>query len=260
MSDQPQTLIDVRKHELFLDDARDAEAALVRARRFAKDGAGPNDPFASAEEANDAADALKGLKLIRDAAEEHRKDIARPFLTTQRAIKAEYDELFAQPNAAIKVLEQRGLATLRKQKAEQQEAERLRREALQKQEEDAAAKAAEAARQAEDEPEDAEAQKQAADAHRIAANAAIATQQRQGEDAKPKQLRGSFASFGGATTYKWAVYDVAALPDEHTTFNRKTIDAAVRGEKAMAKAQGREFNLHLIPGVRIWPVERGVSR
>jgi colicin import membrane protein len=259
MSDAAQPLLDIREQEDFKNDERDVKAALIAARRFAQE-TDASKPFASDPEAEDAADAIKAMKRLRTLAEDHRKEILAPHEETKRHVNGHYKELLSPVNAAIDVLTKRGLAFKRERERKEAEEERRRREALQKQEEEAAQKAQEAAEKAEAEPENPDAQKEAGEAHRIAANAAMATQQRQGEDAKPKQIRGAFGSLGSVTDYKWEVVDLAALPDEHTTFNKKTIDAAVKGEKAMAKAQGREFNLRLIPGVRIWPEERGVSR
>lgn len=258
LQDKEVVLLDVRQEDQFQDDSRDVQAALIYARRFASQD--PSAPFAHEQEAKDAADAIRGLKIVRDAAVDHRKEIARQYWQTAAAVKAEYDELLAQPLAAIDALTKRALATKRQLEERHREEARRRREELQRSEEAAAAKAAKAARKAEAYPEDPEAQKKAADAHRSAADAAMATQQLQGEDAKPKQLRGSFASLGSSTIYRWEVVDLKTLADEHKTFNTKTIDAAIKGEKAMAKAQGREFNLQLLAGVRIWPEERGISR
>jgi pyruvate/2-oxoglutarate dehydrogenase complex dihydrolipoamide acyltransferase (E2) component len=258
---EPASLIDVREDETFLGDERDVKAALVSSRRFAQgDDVTPDTPFATVEEANEAADAIKGLKVVIGAANEHRLEITAPYRVTTELVNGQYKELLSTADTAVGVLTKRGLATKRREEEKAREEERRRREELQKREEEAAEKAAKAARAAEDRPDDAAAQKAAAEAHRHAATAAVATQQRQGEDAKPKQLRGAFASLGSTTTYKWDVFDLEALPDKHKTFNKKTIDAAVKGEKAMAKAEGREFNLQLIPGVRIWTEERGVSR
>jgi hypothetical protein len=252
-------LLDVREHDDFLGDLRETQAAEIRARRFAQSDSADT-PF-SEQEGREVADALKELKDSVKAAEASKLQITKPYRDTVKHVNDQYTELLAKPKAAIEVLTRRGLATKRELDRQQAEAERERREELQRREEEAAAQAAEAARKAEADREDAAAQAAAAEARRKAAQAAAASAQRAaGADAKPKQLRGNFASLGSTTTYKWDVFDLDALPDEHKTFNKKSIDAAVKAEKAMAKAQGREFNLQLLPGVRIWPVERGVSR
>jgi len=258
--DQAEPLLDVRQHETFLDDARDVEAVLIGARRFARDGGDPTEPFASEQEGREAADQIKGLKIVREAAEEHRKAIARPYRATNEAIKAEYDELLAQPNAAIDVLTSRALATTQQIEARRRDEEERRREDLRKREEAAARKAVEAAERADADPTDSVAVKEAVDARNNWEKVGSQLEARKRGEIRPQAVHGEFASLGSTITYKWDVHDLDALPDEHKTFNKKTIDAAVKGERAMAKAQGREFNLQLIPGVRIWPVERGVSR
>jgi colicin import membrane protein len=257
--EQAALLLDVREHEDFLGDRRDTEAAEIRARRFAQADSADT-PF-SEQEGREVADALKELKDVVKAADENRLKITEPHRDTVQHVNDQYKELLAKPRAAIEVLTKRGLATKRELDRREVEAERERREDLQRREEEAAAKAAEAARKAEADRKDSAAQEAAAEARRQAAQAAAASAQRSaGADAKPKQLRGSFASLGSVTTYKWDVFDLAALPDEHKIENKKSIDAEVKAEEALAKAQNREFNLHLIPGVRIWSEERGVSR
>lgn len=259
MLDQQAPLADIREHEDFLGDRRDLEAIEIRSRRFAQ-AKSVDEPFTE-QEAGDAADAIKALKDVVKAAEDHRLAFTAPFRATASHANDQVAELLAKPKAAIEVLTKRGLATKRERDRREAEAERKRREELQRREEEAAAKAAEAARRAEAESDNAAAAQEAAEARRRAAAAAAATVRREaGEDAKPKQVRGSSASLGSVTDFKWDCYDVAALPDDCTTFNKKVIDAKVKAEKAIAKAQNREFNLKLIPGVRIWPQERGVSR
>lgn len=255
-------LIDVREDETFLGDERDVKAALVASRRFAQgENVTPETPFASVEEANEAADAIQGLKLVINGANEHRLSITAPFRAATELVNGQYKELLSTADTAVGVLTKRALATKRERDRREAEAERERREQLQRREEEAAAKAAETARKAEADPTDPAAAQEAAEARRRAASAAAATARREaGQDAKPKQLRGSFASLGSVTDYKWDVFDRSALPAEHTIENKKSIEAAVKAEKAIAKAQGREFNLQLIPGVRIWPEERGASR
>jgi hypothetical protein len=259
---EPKPLIDVREDETFLGDERDVKAALIAARRFAQgDNVTPDTPFASVEEGNEAADAIQSLKQIIKGANDHRLAITEPFRATTELVNGQYKELLSTADTAVGVLTKRALATKRERDRREEEAERKRREELQRREEEAAAKAAETARRAEADPADVAAAREAAEARRRAAEAAAATARREsGQDARPKQLRGSTASLGSVTDYKWDVYDRSALPAEHTVENKKSIEAAVKAEKAMAKAQGREFNLQLIPGVRIWPEERGVSR
>lgn len=260
MSEQVKPLLDIRQHPTFLDDARDVEASLIGARRFARDGGDPSEPFASEQEGREVADQIASLKIVREAAEEHRKAIARPYRLTDKAIKAEYDELLAQTNAAIDVLTSRGLATKRQIEARRREEEERRREDLRQREEAAARKAAAAAEKADADPTDSAAVEEAVAARDNWEKLGSQLEARERGEIKPQAVRGDFASLGSTVTYKWDMVDLGALPDDHKTFNKKTIDAAVKGERAMAKAQGRDFNLQLIPGVRIWPVERGVSR
>jgi hypothetical protein len=256
----PEPLV-VREHPVFLDDKRDVEAALIGARRFARDStADPSAPFATEQEAKDAADMVRDMKIILGAAEDHRKEIARPFLDMQRAIKADYDELLAQPKAAIQVLTKRALATKKLIERRRQEEEEQRREALRKREEEAAVKAAEAAARAEADPTDASVVAEAVQARENWAKVASIREARERGEVKPQPLRGEVATLSATVTYKWDVFDLEAVPREHLTFNKKSIDAAVKAERSLAKAQNREFNLQLIDGVRIWPVEGGMSR
>lgn len=258
---QSDVLLQVKEHEDFLADSRDVQATLINARRFAKDVKDADQPFADHKEAGEAADQLKAMKLVVDNAEAHRKAIKDPYWQTGKAIDAEFKELLAQLRPAIEVLTKRGLAFKRQQDRIADEEEKRRREELRKREEEAVEKAQKAAERAAAETESAEAQQAAARARQVAAQATAATARREsGTDARPKQVRGGWASLSAVTDYKWDCFDVAALPDKCKTFDKKVIDALVKSEKALAKAEGREFNLQLIPGVRIWPKERGVSR
>jgi hypothetical protein len=257
MSMQPETeqvkpLLDVKQDEQFLADERDVKAALIYARPFGK-----AEPCKNRQEANQIADAVKGLKDAKKAAETHKLEVTKPYRLTTEAVNTEYKELLSTLDAAVTGLTNKALAFDRAEKkriAEERKAEedRLAKEAEEKAE--AAQKAAEAANA---KPQSAEAQQQAAEAHREAAEAAVATPPPRVE---PKGLRGDFARLSPVTDYDHEVVDFAALPEDHKQPNEKSLKAAVKAEKAMAKAQGREFNLQLIPGVRIWPVDRGVSR
>lgn len=248
-----EPLIKVREEETFLGDERDVKAALVHARRFAQEPG----PFKDRGEAGGASNAIKALKNVKADADKNRLDTTAPFRLTTKAVNDEYSELMNPVNAAIQALESRAIATRKQEDREAAEARKAEQDRLDREAEEAAAKAAETARAAEDSPEDADAQRAAGEAHRAAAEAAVATPKPQ---TAPKQLRGDFSSFGTVTDYEFEVTDKDSLPAEHTMANEKSIKAAIKGEKAMAKAQEREFNLKLIPGVRIWPKDRGVSR
>jgi hypothetical protein len=260
VSDQPSLLLNVKEHEDFLGDKRDVEAAEIYARRFAQ-AKSADQPFASLEEANEAADALMSLKDVVKAAEEHRLEITAHYRATTSHVNEEYGELESKPKAAIEVLTKRALATKRAEEARVAAQERERKEELNRLAEAEAERAQKAAEDAEASPDDPAVQQRAAETNQSAGQAALkASGPNAGALAKPKQLRGAVASLGSAVSYQWDVFDLDALPDSLKTFDKKAIDEEVRTEKAVAKAEGRDFNLQLIDGVRIWPVERGVSR
>jgi hypothetical protein len=240
-------LIDVREDDTFLDDQRDVKAALIAARRFATDK-----PFKDRQEAGEAADAIGGLKAIFDATEDHRKELTAPWRLSTEHVNSHYKELTAPAKAAIEALKRKTLAFQQAERArvareQREEQERLDREAEQKAEEAQAA-----AELAAEEPDSSEAKQLHAEAHQEAARAAVAQAP---AVAPPKQVRGSFGKLGLRTEYRHSVSDVSALPDEFKIANDKAIKAAIKGERAMAKAQGRAFNLDLIPGVQITPEE-----
>ncbi len=252
MADKPAPLMDVREDDQFLTDKRDVEAALVHARRF-----GTDKPIKNHQEAGDVTDAIKALKIVIGEAEEHRLGITAPYRATTDAVNGQYSELLSLPKSAIKGLEAKALAFKRAEDKRIAEERRREQERLDAEAEKKAEEAQKAAERANEEPESPASQRAAAEAHQAAAAAAVA---KPAPRKDPKQLRGSFAALGSQVHYRWEVVDLTALPDPHKTFNKKTIDAAVKGEKAMAKAEERDFNLQLIPGVRIWTEESGVSR
>lgn len=251
-ADPVRPLIDVREDERFLGDKRDVEAALLYARPF-----GQSEEFKDRAEANAGADALRGLKDVVDAAEDQRKEIKAPFKATGEHIDGHYKEVLSSAKAAIPALKEKGVRFLQRERRDREAEEKAERDRLAKEAEEKAAAASEAAKRAEEESQNSDAQKAAAEAHQAAAAAAVATPTARRH---PKQLRGDIAAFGTSQTLDWEVVDISKLPPEHLTFNKKTIDAAVKAEKAMAKAQEREPNLQCIPGVRIWIKETGVSR
>jgi hypothetical protein len=245
-------LLEVKQNATFLTDERDVKAALVYVRKFA--GA---DPIKTWEEAGDVADAIKDLRLVIEATEEHRKATKAPYIETGRHIDGHYKELLAQPNAAIGRLKQKAAAFKRAEEEREREQRRKEQERLDREAEEAAEAAQKAAEKVAGDPTDQEARQAAADAHSAAANAAVATA---APVNPPKQVRGGFGAIGTRTDYRHEVTDLSALPAEHLTANDKSIKAAIQGERALAKAQERPFNLELIPGVRITAEEVAVSR
>lgn len=252
MPEQVEALIEVRESERFLGDKRDIEAALIHARRF-----GQSPEYKDRAEANAGADALRALKDVVKAADEGRRELKAPYEATGRHIDGHYKEAVAPAKAAIDALNQKGIRFIQRERREREEERRVEEERLAKEAEEKAAQAQATAEAAEVEPQNPDAQRAAAEAHGAAAAAAVATPT---EKVHPKQLRGDISSFGTSTRLEWEVTDLSELPTEHLTFNKKSIEAAVKAEKALAKAQDREVNLQCIPGVRIWPVEKGISR
>lgn len=252
MPDQTEPLIDVREDQRFLGAQRDLEAALIYARPF-----GQSEEFKDRAEANAGADALKGLKDKVKAADDIRKEIKAPYKATGDHIDRECKELLSRPKAAIEALNAKGVRFVQRERRRQEEERKAEEERLAKEAEAKAEAAAEAARKAEAEAQNAEAQRAAAEAHKAAAVAAVA---KPTEKKHPKQLRGDVATFGTSSALRWEVTDLSKVPAEHLTYNKKSIDAAVNAEKALAKAQNRDVNLQFLPGVTIWVDETGVSR
>jgi hypothetical protein len=251
-SDQVKPLLDVREEKQFLGDKRDVEAALIRARRF-----GQSSDYRDRGEANAGADALKALKDVKKAADEGRKKVKAPYEQTGKHIDGHYKEVLSPVDAAIAALDAKGVRFIQRARREREAEEKAERDRLHKEAEEKAAAAAEAARKAEAEQQNSEAQRAAAEAHSEAAKAAVAEP---AQKVHPKQLRGDIAAFGTSTTIEWEVTDLSKLEPQHLTFNKKSIDAAAKAEKSLAKAQDRDVNLQAIPGVRIWLKETGVSR
>ncbi len=245
-------LLDVKQDEAFLVDERDLKAALVHVRRFAT-----TDRISTWEEAGEVADAIKDLRIVISAAEEHRKSTNGPYEATKAHVNSHYKELLAQPEAAVAKLKER-VAVFKK--AEEEAEQKRRREAqerLDREAEERAAAAQAAAERAAGEPTSQEARQAAADAHTEAARAATA---KVAPVEQPKQVRGNFGALGTRTDYRFSVTDRNAVPSEFLTVNEKAVKVAIKGERAMAKAQERPFNLELIPGVTITPEEVPVSR
>lgn len=253
MPEQVEPLLNPRELDSFLRDERDVKAALVYARPFAKD-----EPIRSRGEAGQVSDAIKGLKDSLKQADKHKLEATEPYRATTKSINDEYGELKSTTSAAIEALERRALGFKRAEEKRLEAEQKAEQDRIDKEAQAKAADAQAAAELAEAEPENPEAQKLAGEMHRDAAAAAVATPPAPLDP--PKQLRGDFSSLGSLVTYQHEVVDFSQLPEEHKAPNDKTLKAAIKGEKAMAKAQRREFNLQLIPGVRIWTKESGVSR
>lgn len=248
---KPEPLIDVKAEETFLADERDIKAALVHVRRFAG-----TEPIKSWDEAGEVADAIKDLRLVVKAAEEQRKDTNAPYEATTSHVNGQYKELLTQPNAAIAALKKKAVDFKAGKEAEERERQRKEQERLDREAEERAAEAQKAAELAAKEASE-EAKRKAAEAHAAAAQAATATA---APVNPPKQVRGSFGAVGTRTEYDFEVTEPAALKREMLILNEKAAKAAIKGERAMAKAQERPFNLNLIPGVTITPKEVEVSR
>jgi hypothetical protein len=246
-----EPLIDVKAAESFLRDERDIKAALVHVRRFAG-----TDPIKSWEEAGEVADAIKDLRLVVKAAEDQRKDTNAPYEATTAHVNGHYKELLTQPNSAIAALKKMAVTFKEGKEAEERERRREEQERLNREAEAAAAEAQKAAELAAKEASE-DAKQKAAQAYAAAARAATATA---AAPSAPKQVRGSFGAVGTRTDYKFVVSDPSAVPAQFLTVNEKAVKAAIKGERVLAKAQERAFNLNLIPGVTITPKEIEVSR
>lgn len=247
-----EPLINAREEEWFLRCQRDVEGALVHARPYSDE-----EIFKSRQTAIGAADVLKALKNAVKDTEEERKKAARPYRETDAAMKRETDEMLSQANAAIEVLTERGNDFLQREEEEAKRQRREEQERLDRVAKEKAAAAQEAADAAEAAPQNPAALRAAAEARQEWAQASVATPT---EKAQPNKLRGDASTFGGYTNYDFEVVDFAALADEHKQPNKQSLRAAINAEKAVAKAQKRDFNLQLIPGVVIVPKRVGVSR
>lgn len=245
-------LIEVKREEAFLLDERDVKAALIHVRRFSG-----TEPIKTWEEAREVADAIKDLRLVVNAAEDRRKATNAPYEATTRHVNAHYKELLAQPEAAIARLKEKAVAFKKAEEQRERERQRKAQEELDRKAEEAAAEAQAAAEKAAEEPSSQEAKQAAGEAHAAAAQAATATA---APASPPKQVRGNFGAVGTRTEYRFTVTDPSSLPSEFLTVNEKAVKAAIKGERGMAKAQERPFNLELIPGVMITPEEVPVSR
>lgn len=252
MPNSAEPLNDVREVDSFALAKRDVEAALIHARPYAK-----TEEIQSWEEAKGIADEVKCLRIAIDAAEAARKELNAPYEATVKHNNAHFKELLKQAEAAVGTLKPRVAKFKAAKEAEERERRRKEQERLDREAEARAAEAQKAAELAAQEPTNQEAREQAADAHLAAAKAATATAPAANP---PKQVRGSFGGIGTRTEYDITVTDSAALSREFLMFNEKAAKAAVKGERAMAKAQDRPFNLDLIPGVTITPREVPVSR
>lgn len=252
MPNTAEPLIDVRETDAFATAKRDVEAALIHARPYAK-----AQEIQSWEEAKGIADEVTCLRIAIEAAEEVRKGLNAPYEATVKRNNAHFKELLKQAEAAVGTLKPRVAKFKAAKEAEERERRRKEQERLDHEAEARAAEAQKAAELAAQEPTNQEARQQAADAHLAAAKAATATAPAVNP---PKQVRGNFGAIGSRTEYDFTVTNPSVLPAEFLTVNEKAVKAKIKGERAMAKAQDRSFNLDLIPGVTITPREVEVSR
>ncbi len=248
---KPEPLIDIKAEEAFLSDERDIKAALVHVRRFAG-----TDPIKTWQEAGEVADAIKDLRLVVKAAEDQRKVTNAPYEATVTHNNGHYKELLTQPLAAIAALKKKAVDFKIAKEVEERERQGKEQERLDREAEARAAEAQKAAEAAAKEASE-EAKQKAAEAHAAAARAATATA---APPTPPKQVRGSFGAIGTRTEYTHTVTDASKLDPDLTMPNDKAIKAKINGERQMAKAQNRPFNLDLIPGVTITPKEVPVNR
>jgi hypothetical protein len=244
-------LVDIKEHEVFLEDKASVENALAHASRFATD-----EPFKSRQEAGEAADAIAALKNIRIDAEKRKLDITAQWRVSTNAVNTQYKELLSPVGAAEQALKQKGLAF---QQAEQARAaeEQRQREAEQAKAAEAAAQEAQEAAEIAAEDDSPEMQELASEARKDAAAAAVAPPP--AAPAPPRQVRGGFASLGSRTVYKFELVDADAVPAAYKVVDSAAIKAVVTAEASAAKAEDRAFALE-IPGVRIFSEEIAVSR
>lgn len=253
MGEQVEPLLNIKEQDGFLEDQMTVSNALAAANRFATRGI-----FKDRNEAGEAAQAIKDLKLAKRDAESRRLDTTAPYRATTDSVNHEYTELLSPIDAAIKALEDKGLAFLRAEKARADEKRRQEQEEIDRTAEEAAKaaqKAAEEAAKADDE----ESRRRAQEARQAAAEAAVATPAPPPDP--PKRLRGSAAILSPVVKWHHEVTDVGQLPPELTEVVAKeaSIAALVNAEAKTAKAEKRAFNLE-IPGVRIYSKEHGLSR
>jgi hypothetical protein len=249
--EQVEPLINVKEHDVFLEDKASVERALHFAQRFAS-----GEPFKDRQEAGEAADAIKGLNNVGRDADEHKKAITAQWRASTAAVNTEYKELLSSVDAAEQALKQKGLAYKRAEEARVAEERRAEQAELDRKAEAAAQEAQEAAELAAQD-DSAEMRDLAAEAREQAATAAVATPPRPVDP--PKQVRGGFASLGSRTSWKFEVIDSAAVPAQHRIVDPRSLKAAVDAEARAAKAEHRDFKLE-IPGVRIYPEEIAISR
>jgi hypothetical protein len=251
---QVQPLIDVRAEESFKGSKRDIEAALIYATRFAD----KDKPFTDRTEAGEAADAVRDLKDVIDAAEEARKKTNKPYELTVKTNNMHFAELLSKPKAAAEALGKKGLAF---QRAEAAAAEEVRRQEKAKRDREAeeAANEAQAAAELAQEDQTPEAQ-ELADKTRAEAAAAARATAAPPAPAPPKRIAGGHSSQGSRLVFHTEVTNAAAVPDYLKVVSDPAVKARITAEKAAAKAEKRDFNLDLIPGIRIWTEEKPVNR
>lgn len=247
-----QPSIDVRQEDGFKTDAEKLRAAMAHGDRFSKAG-----KIDTREEANELADAIKGIRVAVKDVHEHRLERTAQLRADTTAINVHYNELAAQAEAAEEALKDMGIQWKQREERRVQEEARAEQARIQAEAEAKAAEAAEAAAAAAEDPDDAEMAEYAQEARTEAAAAAEAP------PAPPPPVpnaRGSFGSLSGRKEYSWEVSAEGEIPAEYMTVDAPRVKGAIASERKAAKEQGRPFNLELIPGIRIWERETGVSR
>jgi colicin import membrane protein len=249
-------LIDVREQEEFQADRE----AIGKARSFADALAGDK-PFSSREEAGEAAEAIRGLRLARVDAEKRKLEITAPHRAATEAVNHAYTELLAPVKAAEAALKQKGLTWKRAEEAKAQAAARAEAERRQKEADKALAEAEAARELAAEEPENPEAQQLVEETHSQAAAAAAATSSVPAPAPEAGRARGvGGASLHTRTEWRWELTDLAQVPAEFLTIDPAKVKGAIDAEKAHVKTGAKpQFGLE-IPGLRIWPDEIPVSR
>lgn len=256
-AEQVTPLVDVRETEEFKEHAEAVEKALTYANRFASDS-----PIGTQEEANEVADAVRGLATVRKDAHATRLAATALYRATTESINADYNELVAETDAAEKALKDKGLAWQRAEEARAREKAKKRQEQIDREAEEKLKEMQEAAELAAEDEDDEELQQLADETRQEAAAAAAAPPVQPIQP--PKAARGSFGRLGKRTVYRFDVTDEAAVPDSFKVIDGGLIKARIKAEADSVKANpGSAFSLQ-IPGVSIFtedvPISSGAVR
>lgn len=254
MADEVKPLLDVRELQSFQLDQEAIHKALAAALPFTKEGT-----FKNRDEAGAASDAIKALRQARTDAEKQKLTTTAEWRASTDHVNGNYNELLNPVKAAEDALKRKGLAWKKEEEAKERERVRQEEEKRQKEAEAKAQEALEAAELAAEEADNPEAQELADETRQEAAAAAVAAAPSAPREA-PKAVRGAFSSLHGRTDWRFEVTAPAEVPDIYKTIDPTSVKAAIDIEVAAAKAERREVNVDLIPGVRVFPHESGVSR